>query len=253
MAWVLDLDGVIWLSDRPIPGAAEAVARLRAVGQRVEFVTNNSSSRLGEQEDKLAVMGIDAGGAVVTSAMAAAAMLEPGTSALVCGGPGVVEALTARGVQVADDEDDGAVDAVVVGFNRRFDYDALRRAACGVLGGARLIGTNDDATYPTPSGPIPGGGSILAAVAYAAGVEPEVAGKPFPPMTDLVRTVVGSEDLVVVGDRPSTDGRFARSLGARFALVLSGVTKAEELPVEPEPDVVAVDLAALVDAELSGS
>jgi len=169
----------------------------------------------------------------------------------VCGGAGVVEALSSRGVQLVAGDGDAAVDAVVVGFNRQFDYEALRWAAGAVLGGARLIGTNDDATYPTPSGPIPGGGSILAAVAYAAGVDPEVAGKPFAPMTDLVRARVGSEGLVVVGDRASTDGRFARALGARFALVLSGVTTAEDLPVEPEPDVVARDLAALVRAELA--
>ena len=82
--------------------------------------------------------------------------------------------------------DDGPVDAVVVGFHREFDYDGLARASSKVRAGARLVGTNDDATYPTADGPIPGGGSILAAIAFASGVEPVVAGKPYAPMAALV-------------------------------------------------------------------
>jgi 4-nitrophenyl phosphatase len=107
------------------------------------------------------------------------------------------------------------------------------------------VATNDDATYPTPDGPIPGGGSLVAAVAYATGVTPIVAGKPHGPMADLVRAAGGDEGTVV-GDRPDTDGAFARRLGYRFALVLTGVTARDDLPVEPEPDVVGDSLAALV-------
>ena len=100
-----------------------------------------------------------------------------------------------------------------------------------------------------PAGPIPGGGSILAAVATAAGVEPVVAGKPHPPMADLVRNRLHGDldGSVVVGDRPSTDGLLAAALGVRFALVLSGVTKADDLPVEPDPAEIASDLASLVN------
>jgi 4-nitrophenyl phosphatase len=147
---------------------------------------------------------------------------------------------------------DGDADAVVVGFHRSFDYEGLRRAATAVRRGARLIGTNDDATYPTPDGPIPGGGAILAAVATGAGRTPTVAGKPYAPMATLVREVLGSLDgAVMVGDRPDTDGRFAVTLGVPFALVLSGVTAAADLPVEPAPAVVADDLARLADVLLS--
>ena len=242
MAWILDLDGVVWLADQPIAGAADAVAALRAAGERVLFVTNNSSARLADQEAKLAAHGIPATGDVVTSAQAAASLVEPGMRALVCAGDGVREALEARGVEAVDD---GDADVVVVGWHRTFDYDRLTAAHRAVRRGARLIGTNDDATYPTPDGPIPGGGSILAAVATAAGVAPVVAGKPHEPMAVLVRSLAGPTGTMV-GDRPSTDGGFAVRLGYRFALVLSGVTAAADLPVEPTPDVVADDLAALV-------
>lgn len=249
MAWLLDLDGVVWLAGVAIPGSPEAVATLRAAGERVLFVTNNSSRPVGEQEAALAAVGIPAEGDVVTSAMAAAALLEPGSTALVCAGPGVDEALERHGVRAVRD---GDADAVVVGFHHDFDYGRLRAAATAVRRGARLIGTNDDATYPTPEGEIPGGGALLAAVAYASGVEPEVAGKPFEAMALAVRTAAGEGPHVMVGDRPSTDGRFARALGARFALVLSGVTRPEELPVDPAPDVVGADLAGVVTSAVRG-
>lgn len=247
MAWVIDLDGVIWLGNEPIEGSVDAVARLRSAGVDVVFVTNNAEARVSDQEAKLASLGIAAEGAVITSAVAAASMLEPGTSAVACGGPGVVEALEARGVAVVPE---GPADAVVVGFHRTFDYQRLRVAHRAVWQGARLIGTNADPTYPDTEGPIPGAGSILAAVATAAGVEPDVAGKPFEPMAELVRAHVGEGEHLVVGDRQSTDGRLAGALGTRFALVLSGIAHVETPPGEPEPDVVADDLAALVSMEL---
>jgi 4-nitrophenyl phosphatase len=240
---VCDLDGVIWLADQPIPGAAEAVARLRDAGHRVLFVTNNSFSTIGQVEAKLGGFSIPATGDVVGSAVAAATLLEPGQRVLLCGGPGVEEALLARGVDLVDD---GDADAVVVGFHRTFNWDAMRRASAAVRRGARLVATNDDATYPTPDGPVPGCGSIVAGIVTASGVAPEIAGKPYGPMAAMVRSVAGDlTGAVMVGDRPDTDGRFASALGIRFALVLSGVTRRGDLPVNPTPDLVADDLGGL--------
>lgn len=241
-----DLDGVVWLAHQPIAGSPEAVARLRAAGHRVLFVTNNSAARVAEQEAALARVGIPAVGDVLTSSMAAAQLLQPGESAMVCGSAGIEEALHARGVTVVAE---GRVDAVVVGWHRHFDYEGLRRAATAVMGGARLIGTNDDATYPTPDGMIPGGGSILAAVSTASGVAPTIAGKPHGPMADLVRAAVGHEAAaaaVMVGDRPSTDGLFARRLGCRYAHVRSGVTPSGAA-FEPVADIEVDDLAGVAD------
>jgi len=244
VAWILDLDGVVWLAGDAIPGAVDAIARLRDSGERVCFVTNNSSQRVGDQEAKLATFGIPADGDVLTSAMAAALLLQPGQTALVCAGDGVDEALERRGVHTVRE---GDADAVIVGFHLDFDYERLRAAHAAVRHGAQLIGTNDDATYPTPDGPIPGGGAILAAVSTACGIAPTVAGKPYAPMAGLVRELAGDGPHVVVGDRPSTDGLFAVTLGAPFGLVLSGVTTKADLPVTPEPTWVSTDLAALVD------
>ncbi|MGE0029413.1 MAG: HAD-IIA family hydrolase [Thermoleophilia bacterium] len=242
--WALDLDGVLWRGDQPVRGAAGAVARLRGRGTRVVFLTNNAGSTVAEHLAKLDRMGVDAGpDDLLTSAQAAATLLTPGSTALPCAGEGVREALAAAGVRTVEQ---APADAVVVGWHRTFDYDGLARAADAVRGGARLIGTNEDATYPTPEGLLPGAGAILAAVATASGAAPEVAGKPHPPMIALVAARVGRVDTMV-GDRPSTDGALARAVGARFALVLSGVTHADEVPAtDPAPDVVAPDLAALV-------
>jgi 4-nitrophenyl phosphatase len=268
VTWVLDLDGVVWLGDEPIAGAADSVARLRAAGETVLFATNNSSAVVADQEAKLAGFGIAAEGGVITSAMAGAALVEPGQRVLVCGGPGVVEALEQRGAVPLRDETD--VDAVIVGFHRDFDYERMRLAAEAIRRGARFIATNDDATYPMPEGPIPGGGAIAASIAYAVGRPPEVAGKPHEPMADLARTRSGQSSeagggggsgaagesggsSIMVGDRPDTDGAFAHTLGYRFGLVLSGVTGPDDLPVDPTPDIVAPDLAALVTTVLDGA
>lgn len=250
MTWALDLDGVLWRGETAIPGSAGAVAALRERGERVVFLTNNSHERVDAYVAKLGRVGVPASpDDVVTSGQAAASLLERGTTALVCGGPGVVEALDAAGVKVVVE---GAADAVVVGWHSTFDYGRLTVATCAVLHGARLVGTNDDATYPTADGLIPGGGALLAAVAYASGATPEVAGKPNPAMVELVSRRVGPVD-VMVGDRPNTDGLLARNLGAKFALVLSGVTRETDLPVEPEPDEVAPDLASLVSRYVRGT
>lgn len=249
-----DLDGVVWRGDDAIPPAAGGIAALRDAGLRVAFVSNNSSSPVGDVVAKLGGMGIPATAAdVVTSAMAAAWLLEhslaPGARVLVCGGPGVREALAGAGFVAVDD---GPAEAVVVGFHRDFDYDALDRASRVVRDGARLVATNLDATYPVPGGLIPGAGSIVAAVATAAGTSPEVAGKPEAPTVGIIRERYGDMG-VVVGDRPSTDGALATALGWPFALVLSGVTAAvtppggEAIP-EPAPPFVAADLGGLAPA-----
>ena len=246
MTWLLDLDGVVWLSDDPIPGAAEAIAHLRRRGQRVVFLTNNSSATVAEYLTKLGRCGVPTdSGDLITSAQAAAQLVEPGERALVCAGPGVDEALRARGVETVRS---GAADAVVVGWHRDFDFGRLTAACDAIRMGARLIGTNDDATYPTPNGPLPGGGAILAAVAYASGVTPVVAGKPFEPIVALLHERV-ADPTIMVGDRPTTDGLFAQRVGVPFALVLSGVTGADEVPSEPPVATVAADLAVLVAQE----
>jgi HAD superfamily hydrolase (TIGR01450 family) len=243
--WVVDLDGVVWLTGKPIAGVDEAVARLRGAGVRVLFATNNSAPTRAELHKRLAHCGITTDDAdLLSSADVAAGLLDPGTTALVVADDGVTEALARRGVRVVPEP---PADAVVVGLTRSFTFDAVARAATAVRGGARLVGTNEDPTYPTPEGLVPGAGAILAAVATASETTPEVAGKPHEPTAEAVRARVAAGELrVMVGDRPATDGALAAQLGIPFALVLSGVTPAGTGPEEAGAAAVAPDLLGLV-------
>ena len=146
---------MIWLAEEPIPGSADAVARLRQAGSRRGVRHQQCVPTVAELQERLA----DGGDRrprpdeLVTSAQAAASMLEPGSTAVVCADGGVLEALSARGVTVVAE---GPADAVVVGWTRRFDFDLLATAATAVRLGARFIGTNEDPTHPTPRTPAPG-------------------------------------------------------------------------------------------------
>ncbi|MCU1492744.1 MAG: putative phosphatase [Acidimicrobiaceae bacterium] len=253
--WLFDLDGVVWLGDDPIPGSADAIGRLVASGRRAAYFTNNSYPRRSDHLDKLHRFGLDAADEdLLTSSEAAAGLCEPGERALVLGGPGIIEALLARRVDALDassaPEGEG-FDAVLVGLDPHLDFARLGAATRAVARGARLIGTNDDATFPTPQGLQPGGGAVLAAVAYASGAKPVVAGKPYEPSVELAARRLEALQ-VVVGDRPSTDGALARRLHVHFALVLSGVTPRGHGPLDPAADVEADDVAALVERLLAG-
>ncbi|HXW34951.1 MAG TPA: HAD-IIA family hydrolase [Acidimicrobiales bacterium] len=249
-AWIIDLDGVIWLAGEAIPGSAGAVERLRSSGTDIVFATNNAEPTRAELVQRLARVGITASDhEIVSSADAAASMLEPGSSALACGGAGLVEALTERGVTIRGK---GPVDAVLVGMTRAFDYEMLSRASLAVRAGARLVGTNEDPTHPTPSGLLPGSGALVAAVATAAQTSPELAGKPHEPMVRLLRERAPKIGLVV-GDRPATDGLLAKRLGCPFGLVLSGVISPGHGALDVEPDEEDSDLAALVRRRLGSS
>lgn len=247
-----DLDGVVWRGDTTIDGAPDAIAALRAAGLRVVFVTNNSNATREQYLAKLARHGVPTEpGDLVTSAMAAAGLLRTRLGAeavvLACAGPGVFEACRDGGFEVldADDDPDRRVDAVVVGWHRSFDFERLRVAADAVRSGSWFVATNDDSTYPGAGGVVlPGNGSLVAAVATAGGVTPDVAGKPHAAMARLVQDLEPGCSGVMIGDRWSTDGRFAAELGWPFALVRSGI--GDEAPGGAEAAFDAPDLATLV-------
>ena len=166
--------------------------------------------------------------------MAAAELVEPGERVLLCGGPGRASRRSRRGAPRSSTT--ATADAVVVGFHREFDYERMRRRRpppCAA--GARLIATNDDATYPTPDGPIPGGGAILAAIVDRVGVDAD-GGRQAVPADGRAgaRAGVGAEGIVV-GDRPDTDGRFA--VRARLPVRPRAERRDEraDLPVDPSP------------------
>lgn len=250
--WVLDLDGVVWRGDRVVDGSDRAVAALLDAGHRVIACTNHAQSP-AVKAAALARLGIPEI-PVVTSAEAAASRCPEGSTVLVLGDESLVAVIGDSGLDAIDvfDLAEGSVpqvDAVVVGGTHRWDRSRVGMAADAVRSGALFLATNDDPTFPVggPDGGrlLPGNGALVAAVATAAGVDAEVTGKPHQAMVRVLRDRYGGID-VVVGDRAETDGELALRLGARFALVLSGVTEPDRLPDLPPPNWVASDLATLV-------
>jgi 4-nitrophenyl phosphatase len=247
---VCDLDGVVYLLGKEVPGAGRALTELAEQGHSLLFVTNNSTRTPEAVADKIRnLTGFSAtADQVIGSAQAAASLLGSGDQpVLVLGGEGVRTAVRDRGL--AQTTDPAEANAVVVGLDTSISYERIRDAQSAVRRGARFIATNTDATFPTPGGPWPGAGTIVAAVQTAAGVAPEVAGKPHEPIRSLIRARLGPGPTWVVGDRPDTDIALARAEGWRAVLVLTGVTEdAERVSGMYQPDRVVDSIAGLPEA-----
>jgi HAD superfamily hydrolase (TIGR01450 family) len=247
---VCDLDGVVYLLGTPVPGAGEALTRLEQAGYTVTFVTNNST-RSGEAVAAKveSLTGYPArADQVVGSAGAAVALLGPDSGpVLVVGGDGIRAALAIAGVPETEDPRSAA--SVIVGLDPNLSYDRLRDAAMAIRLGARFIATNTDATFPTPDGPWPGAGSIVAAIRVASGTEPEVAGKPHIAIRSLIRSRLAPGPVWVVGDRPETDLAMAKAEGWTAVLVLTGIIEhPEQVPDEYRPDMVLESITDLAEA-----
>jgi 4-nitrophenyl phosphatase len=246
--WIVDLDGVVWLSGTPIGDVQGAISMLRSRGIRVVFATNNSAPTKAELIARLDAFGVSAADSdLISSAGAAASLVDPGQPVRVLGEAGLLEALEARGVEIVED---GQAGVAVIGWSRSFDFDSLAGIASAARSSGRLVATNEDPTHPTPDGLLPGAGALLAAVATASGVRPEVAGKPHTAMVRLMSATFGFEpgdrSVVMVGDQPRTDGKLAERLGIPFALVDSGVTPAGAREFEVPVDFRSPDFVTMV-------
>ena len=262
---IFDLDGVVYRGDEPVPGAAELVTWLNGCSVAVRFATNNSMVERAGYVERLAAMGIrSTEDEIVTSSSATVEHLHRHAPevrrVLAIGAPGMHSELTAAGFAVDMARDitpsrPGAAlgqsyDAVIVGLDPTFSYDAMAAAMSAVLGGARLIATNADARYPTPSGFLPGAGSIVAALAAATGADPVVIGKPEPAMFTAIFESSGipADEAVVIGDNPASDVVGARRAGCAAILVLTGVADAQlvaRLTGDAVPHAVAPDPAGV--------
>jgi HAD superfamily hydrolase (TIGR01450 family) len=251
---LLDLDGVVYLQDQPVRGAPGALAAARTAGMRLEFVTNNASRRPAEVASLLTALGVPADPAeVVTSAQAAAALLADrlpaGSLVLVVGADALAAEVTEAGLTPVDSADAGPA-AVVQGYSAELGWRQLAEAALAVRAGALWVATNGDLTLPSPRGPLPGNGALVAAVRAATGRAPdEIVGKPHPRLhAESVRRS-RAQHPIVVGDRLDTDIEGAVRAGTDSLLVLSGVTRAMDLlcaPPHRRPTYVASHLDGLV-------
>lgn len=251
---LLDLDGVVYVGHTAVPGAREALSAARAAGMRLAFVTNNASRTPQKVADLLTRLGVPAApDEVVTSAQAAARLLSErlphGSRILLVGAEGLEQALVERGLQPVLTADEHP-SAVVQGYGPDVGWRNLAEAAYAIHDGAWWVATNTDLTFPTARGVAPGNGALVAAVRYATGSDPTVAGKPELPMhrEGVLRT--GAMRPLVVGDRLDTDIEGARRGGVDSLLVLTGVTHSVELiqaPPQRRPTFVAPDLSGLLE------
>jgi glycerol 3-phosphatase-2 len=245
--FIVDLDGVVWVGDDAVPGAADAIAELRRRGRGVLFVTNDPAWSRSAHRAKLARLGVPATDEdVLTAGRATALHLAEerdarGRRAFVAGSAALRAELIDAGILV---EDAAArdVDFVVVGGHTGFDYAELRAAARLVRGGAELYATGRDPTFPMPDGPWPATGAVLAAVEAASGATATVIGKPERYMFEEARRLLpGRARLAVVGDRVDSDVEGGRRAGLATVLVWPGPE-----PASGGADVVVPDLASLL-------
>jgi HAD superfamily hydrolase (TIGR01450 family) len=250
---IFDLDGVVFLIDKPIPGAAEAVERLRADGTSIAYATNNASRRAADVARLLNGMGVSADPAeVLTSAGAAAALIgeqvPAGSPVLVVGAEALRGEVRDAGLTPVDSADDAPV-AVVQGYGPEVGWKILSEAALAVRAGATWYATNTDRTLPSPRGPLPGNGSLVAVLRTALDREPDVVvGKPQPALFTTAASLAKSERPLAIGDRLDTDIQGSVTAGMDSLLVLTGVSGPKELlaaPAERRPTFVSADLSGL--------
>ncbi|MFQ5794458.1 MAG: HAD-IIA family hydrolase [Candidatus Bipolaricaulia bacterium] len=252
--YIIDIDGVVLQGDRAIDGAPQAIARLRALGRRIVFLTNNATRSRHQHAKRLTAAGIPAATQeIINSAYVAAHYIRRahGTAKVhVIGEAGLNEELEQAGHQIMTPE---TADFLIVGLDRQLNYEKLNRGLQAVLGGARFVATNTDATFPTETGLVPGAGCIVGAF-RGMGFEPEiVVGKPSEEMMRAALAAVGVEDedrgrCLMVGDRLETDIQGARNLGLDSALVLTGISKRAEIErAKIQPTYILESIAELPD------
>ena len=237
-AIMFDMDGVLYRGTSHLPHAAEAVEWARRQGLRIGFITNNSTRSVKTYLERLAGFGIRGDvSEMMTSAIATAEYIRAtygeGGTAFVIGLEGIRETLAQIAVDVVGVHDNRKCDYVVVGMSPDFDYKQLTRAQQEILiNKAIFIGTNNDRTFPWNDGTLrPGGGTIVAAVVACTDATPIIIGKPNTYMIEMMARQYGLKpaDCLVVGDRIDTDIVMGRRFGAHTLLVLTGISKRDDV------------------------
>lgn len=248
--FVMDMDGTIYLGERLLPGAIEFVNYLKEKGIPYLFLTNNSSKHQKQYQDKLGRFGLDVElDAIFTSGEATAIYLKkklPDQRVYLVGTPALEDEFRSHGYILTDENPSAAV----LGFDTTLTYEKLWKLCDFVRDGKPYYATHPDFNCPTEGGYMPDIGAMIAFVAASTGREPDqVVGKPNLPVVDALKERLGMpvEEICMIGDRLYTDIALGQS-GMRTALVLSGETKADDLPQSPfQPDVVAEHLADLLN------
>ncbi|MER6330705.1 HAD-IIA family hydrolase [Streptomyces sp. NPDC014983] len=249
-SWLTDMDGVLIHEGVPIPGAEDFLKKLRDSGRPFLVLTNNSIYTARDLHARLRRMGLEVPVPNIwTSALATAQFLNdqrPGGSAYVIGEAGLTTALHDVGYVLTDHEPD----FVILGETRTYSFEAMTKAVRLINDGARFIATNPDNVGPSTEGALPATGSVAALITAATGRKPYFVGKPNPLMMRAGLNAIGahSETSAMIGDRMDTDVLAGLEAGMRTFLVLSGVTRPEDVDRYPfRPSETVDSIAGLVD------
>lgn len=234
---IIDMDGVLWHGNQAQAGLADFFRALRDLELPFVLATNNASQTAAQYVEKLANLQVEiAVGEVLTSGMATAAYLAERyppaeTRVFLIGSEGVSQPLLDRGFTLVEIDDLRPVQLVVSGLDKALNWDKLCAAALHLQAGAAFYGTNGDVSLPSERGFLPGNGATLAALTAATGVEPITIGKPEPVLYQqaLAALNLAPDRVVAIGDRLDTDILGAVRAGIRSVLVLSGISKLEDL------------------------
>jgi NagD protein len=236
--YLIDMDGVLVSGRTIIPGADQFLERLKARGAKYLVLTNNPLYTPGDLAHRLQTTGLDIPAErLFTSAMATARFLQsqkPNGVAFVIGESGLTEAIHSVGYVITDDHPD----YVVLGETYSYNLAQITKAIRLIAEGARFIATNPDPNGPSEKGLVPACGAMAALIERASGTSPFFVGKPNPLMMRTAINYLGvhSEDTVMIGDRMDTDIVAGVESGMETVLVLSGVTRREEVcryPYQP--------------------
>ncbi|MEU8586431.1 HAD-IIA family hydrolase [Streptomyces sp. NPDC048664] len=250
---LLDLDGVVYAGGRAIPHAMESLGTAREQGMHLAYVTNNALRTPDAVAAHLTELGTATEASdVITSAQAVARLIgeqvPAGSRVLVVGGEGLRVALRERGLVPVESADDEPA-AVVQGYGGpELAWGRFAEASYAIARGVPWFASNTDLTIPSGRGIAPGNGAAVEVVRIATGAEPQVAGKPQPPMHRETILRTGAERPLVVGDRLDTDIEGAFNGGVDSLLVLTGVTDGAQLLAAPphhRPSYVDADLRGL--------
>ena len=250
-AILLDVDGVLHVSGEPIPGAVEAVARLRSVGHRLRFVTNNSTRARATLAEELRAMGFVLDDDELQTTPTAAAQQLGGRRVYALVMSAIVPDLA--GIELVGEE----ADAVLVGGcdetlepNQVFSYMNLARAFDELQAGADLFCLHKNRWWQTARGPMLDGGAFVAALEYATGVEATVVGKPSAACFAAALAALDAEPELtwMVTDDLEQDVRGAQLFGMKTVLLRTGKFRPEALDRSSTiPDAVLSSIAQLPD------
>lgn len=249
--FLLDMDGTFNLGEQLLDGSLRFIDTLKELNRDYLFLTNNSSKHRRMYAEKIARLGLPIPEEkVFTSGEATALYLQRGNASAkvyVVGTPALEEEFRLHGFQLEEHDPE----LVVLGFDTTLTYQKLWKLCDFVRAGLPYIATHPDFNCPTETGYMPDVGAMIAFVRAATGRDPDlVVGKPNRLIVDAVAQKYGLaiEEMAMVGDRLYTDIALGATSGITTCLVLSGETKAEEVPGSPfQPTYMFANLGEIAD------